>query len=426
MTALALSPSDRDDAATSVPRVHWRWPVVTALLTLLTLLMALISEGDSTYSFTGATGWFDFPDITVPARGASLLLTAIALVLTAVATSLALRHQAIPGAIVVAVGVCFVIAFLSWTVAGSSQSAIPVVRLLSGALIFAVPLIFGALSGVVCERSGIINLAIEAQLLVGAFAGVLVGSIVGTPWVGLLAAPVAGVGVAALLALFTITYRVNHIIVGIVLNVLAIGLTSFLFSTLLTGNGGQLNQALLLPNLPIPLLADVPVIGPVFFDQNILVYLVYVIVVLLQVLLFRSRWGLRTRAVGEHPAAADTVGIKVNALRWRNTLLGGALAGLGGAMFTIGLGLAFSKNMVAGNGYIALAAMILGGWSPRGAVAAAALFGFATNVGFTMQSVGSPVPTEFVLMIPYVVTILAVAGFVKAVRPPAAEGDPYP
>lgn len=142
-------------------------------------------------------------------------------------------------------------------------------------------------------------------------------------------------------------------------------------------------------------------------------YLVYVLVAVLQIRLFRSRWGLRTRAVGEHPRAADTVGIKVNQLRWRNTILGRLLSGLGGAMFTIGMGLAFSKNMVAGNGYIALAAMILGGWTPIGAVAAAALFGFATNLGFVMQTVNAPIPTDFVLMIPYLVTILAVAGFVR-------------
>ena len=195
---------------------------------------------------------------------------------------------------------------------------------------------------------------------------------------------------------------------------------------MLSGVNQKFNRAIPLPNLRIPGLSEIPVLGPVFFNQNILIYLMYVVVVVLQIWLFRSRWGLRTRAVGEHPKAADTVGIKVNRLRWKNVLIGGALAGMGGALFTVGLGLAFSKNMVAGNGYIALAAMILGRWRPTGAVAAAALFGFATNLGFIIQTLNAPIPTEFVQMIPYVATILAVAGFVKSAKPPAAEGIPYP
>ena len=180
-----------------------------------------------------------------------------------------------------------------------------------------------------------------------------------------------------------------------------------------------------LPRLPIPLLSDIPVVGPVLFDQTILVYLMYALIFGLQFMLFRSRWGLRTRAVGEHPKAADTVGIKVNVRRVWNTILGGAIAGLGGAFFTVGSGLAFGREMSAGQGYIALAAMILGKWNPWGAVMAALLFGFSKNLGNVLSSIGSGVPSELLLMLPYVITILAVAGFVGRVRPPAAEGVPY-
>ena len=246
------------------------------------------------------------------------------------------------------------------------------------------------------------------------------------PWIGMCAAPLAGVLVALLLALFGLRYRVNQIVVGVVLNVLVTGLTGFFFSTVLTDNAANLNTPTRLPVLAIPVLSQIPVVGPVLFRQTILVYLMYAAVGVLSFMLFHSRWGLRMRAVGEHPRAADTVGIKVMRTRVNNLMLGGALAGLGGAFFTVGSGLAFTKEMSAGNGFIALAAMILGAWNPVGTLYAALLFGFATAVGQTLSVVGSPIPANFILMIPYVVTILAVAGYVGKVRAPAAEGVPYP
>ena len=287
------------------------------------------------------------------------------------------------------------------------------------------PLVFGALSGIVCERSGIINIAIEGQLLLGAFAAAAVASAVGSGYAGLVAAPIAGALVGAVLAWFAVSYQVNQIIVGVVLNTLVVGLTGFLFSTVLADNREMWNTRQPLPRLPIPVLSEIPLLGPVLFNQTLLVYLMYVIVVVLNIMLFRSRWGLRTRAVGEHPKAADTVGIKVNPRRVWNTILGGAIAGLGGAFFTVGSGLAFGRDMSAGNGFIALAAMILGKWNPWGAVAAALLFGFSRNLGNMMSSIGSGIPPEVLLMLPYVITILAVAGLVGRVRPPAAEGIPY-
>ncbi|MFT0762712.1 ABC transporter permease [Scrofimicrobium sp. R131] len=405
--------------------IQWRDPVVSAIMTVLTLILTLFSKGYSNISFNKATTWFEGGVWTIPAATTGWLMVAIAAVVTVLIWVRAIGRKKVSAWLLGLVGVAFVITFLVWMVADRPTANLPLVSLLSGGLMFATPLVFGALAGVVNERSGVINIAIEGQLLLGAFAGVLVGSMFGTSWVGLIGAPLAGMGLAVLLAWFTITFRTENIVVGVVLNMLALGLTSFLFSTLLK-NSPHLNQPMRLPIIRIPVLADIPVIGPVLFNQTILVYLMYAAVIIMQFMLFNSRWGLRVRASGEKPKAADTVGIKVNSIRWHSVLLGGALAGLGGAVFTIGQDLAFSKDMAAGNGFIALAAMILGRWNPTGALAASLLFGFATSLGIVMQSVGAPIPAEYVLMTPYIVTILAVAGFVGAVRPPAEEGKPYP
>ncbi|HKH07654.1 MAG TPA: ABC transporter permease, partial [Agromyces sp.] len=283
-------------------------------------------------------------------------------------------------------------------------------------------------------RAGVVNIAIEGQLLAGAFTAAIVASIVtsstGQGWLGLLAgtigAMVAGMLVGMVLAAFAIKYFVDQVIVGVVLNVLVIGLTSFFFSQVLAPNAAQLNNtAQRFERLPIPLLSEIPIIGPVLFRQTIIVYLMYIAVVVVYIGLFHTKWGLRVRAVGEHPQAADTVGINVNRTRFWNVALAGAIAGLGGTFFTIGSGIAFNKEMTAGAGFIALAAVIFGQWDPIKATLAALLFGFASNLQNTLSVIGSPVPSEFMLMLPYVVTIFAVAGFVGRSRAPAADGKPY-
>ena len=218
---------------------------------------------------------------------------------------------------------------------------------------------------------------------------------------------------------------VDQVIVGVVLNVLVTGLTSFFFTQVLQPNAAQLNAPPRFPRIPIPFLSEIPVIGPVFFRQTIIVYLVYVAVAVVYVGMFHTRWGLRLRAVGEHPQAADTVGIKVNATRFWNVLLAGAIAGIGGTVFTIGNGIAFNKEMTAGAGFIALAAVIFGQWDPIKATLAALLFGFASSLQNTLNIIGSPVPSEFMLMLPYLVTIFVVAGVVGKSRAPAADGKPY-
>lgn len=407
-------------------KMSWRDPIVATAMAVLTVALIGITSGPARLTWAGATSWFTIPETVLPGRPTVILMAIITVAVAAWIWKLAIARKNISGWLLVGAGVAFIIAFLVSTVAGKEQSHLPMVSLLTGALAFATPLVFGSLSGVLCERSGVINIAIEGQLLFGAFMGAVVASMAGNAYFGLIGAPIAGVMVAALLALFTVNFRTDHIIVGVVLNMLVLGVTSFLFSTVLKFKSDTLNRVHSLDSIPIPILKDIPIIGPLLFNQSLLVYLMFAAVIFLQFMVFNSRWGLRMRACGEHPKAADTVGINVNRTRWLNVLLGGALAGLGGAFFTIEQGLAFSKDMAAGNGFIALAAMILGRWNPKGAFAAALLFGFATKLGQIMQATGSSVPSEILLMTPYIITILAVAGFVGAVRAPAAEGKPYP
>ncbi|WP_029088008.1 ABC transporter permease [Brevibacterium album] len=424
MTTAAATPQLTADLRAPI---DWKLPVVYAVLGVLTLfgfgLFGGAAGRHTVFSFSTGRDFFSVPDLTVSSWPTAVGAGIVLVMMAAAAAWLATRREK-PGVwFPVVYGLLFLFAFLTW--AGADTGRIPVTPLLAGALALSVPLIFGAMCGLVGERSGIINIAIEGQLLAGAFLAAVVASALRNPYAGLVAAPIAGALVAVLLTFFAIRYWVDQIIIGVVLNVLVVGLTNFLFSTVLTANPETWNARQSLPTVPIPLLADIPVIGPVFFNQTILVYLMYAAVAVIHVLLFHSRWGLRTRAIGEHPKAADTVGIRVNRSRVVNTLIAGGIAGLGGAFFTIGSGLAFGKEMSAGQGYIALAAMILGKWSPMGAVAAALLFGFARNLGNTLSTMGTPVPSDLLLMLPYIVTIFAVAGFVGRVRPPAAAGKPY-
>jgi len=314
------------------------------------------------------------------------------------------------------------VAFLAW--AGKGES-VDVEGLLITSLIEAVPLTLGALSGLLCERSGVINIAIEGQFLVSAFVGAVVGSASGNLWAGLLCGALAGGLIGVVLAVFTITYAADQIIVGVVLDAFALGLTSFFLQSLLVPNQATLNSPAVFGPIPIPFLNRIPIVGPLLFNQNIFVYLTVVILVAVQIGLFRTRWGLRVRAVGEHPRAADTVGINVSRVRYRNVILGGIVAGIGGASFTIGSTGQFAPNMTSGLGYIALAAMIFGRWRPFGALGAALLFGFTDALQFTLSVLNVPIPSSFLTMFPYLATILAVAGLVGRVIPPAADGQHY-
>jgi general nucleoside transport system permease protein len=358
----------------------------------------------------------------VPTALTSWLVWAVLVVLTLVAFWLAWSYRRQPLWLTIAFSVLGVFAFLVWA---GADGLVPVPSLLFGAVSLSVPLVFGALGGVIGERVGVVNVAIEGQLLLGAFSAALLSSITGNPFIGLVGAMIGGVLVSFVLAAFAIKYLVDQVIVGVVLNVLVTGLTGFLYGALLAPNEDQLNRPERFTRLQIPGLSEIPVIGPVLFNQTFIVYLMFVTVALVAWGLYRTRWGLRLRAVGEHPQAADTVGIKVNASRFWNVSLAGAIAGIGGAYFTLVSVPQFGKDMTAGLGFIALAAVIFGRWDPIRATLAALLFGFATNLQNLLTVLKTPIPSEFMLMLPYVVTILAVAGFAGQIRGPAAAGKPY-
>lgn len=314
--------------------------------------------------------------------------------------------------------------FLSWA-AATSTLPFPVSNQLSGTVATATPLILGALAGVLGERAGVVNVAIEGQFLNAAFAAAVVGSMTQSIWAALLAAVLTSVATAALLALFSIKYLVDQVVLGVVINLLASGLTGFIFDQLVQPDSRTLNDAPTMQAIPLGPLADIPFLGPILFNQTILVYLAVLSVGLVWFLLFKTRWGLRVRSVGEHPRAADTVGISVVAVRWQAVLVGGIFAGLGGAFFTVGSTGSFTKDMTVGNGFIALAALIMGRWHPIWAALMALFFGFVTQMASQLQTMSTPVPSQLLLMLPYIATIIAVAGLIGKSRAPAADGKPY-
>ncbi|GIF24411.1 ABC transporter permease [Paractinoplanes tereljensis] len=316
----------------------------------------------------------------------------------------------------------FVLSFLCWQVAGKFM---PLVDTLSGSVEYALPLVLGALAGVLGERSGVVNVAIEGQFLMGAFGAALVGTLATSVWAGLISAMIGGLIIAAMLAVLAIKFLVDQVVVGTVLNLFALGITGFLYERLMQPNALKYNQPPQLPRWEIPGLADIPVLGPVLFHTNVLVWIALILVFVIHFALKGTRWGLRTRAVGEHPTAADTVGVRVRGLRYLNVMVGGLIAGAGGAYFTLVSTGAFNKNMTAGAGFIALAALIFGRWTPFGALGAALFFGFAQKLAYFLSVAGSPVPNQFLNMLPYIATIVAVAGLVGRVRAPAADGVPY-
>ncbi|MGY0234634.1 ABC transporter permease [Longispora urticae] len=366
-----------------------------------------------------------FTDDTSLTFGPRAVILVLGLLTVAAGAALLAGRDWFPTATAVAL-LGFVGAFMLWAVSLAKVGhTIYAVDLVNGTLIAALPLIFGSLGGVLCERSGVVNINIEGQLLIGAFGGALVGTLTQNVWAGIVAGAVFGALMAALLAVFAIKYLVDQVVLGVILNVLAIGITGVIYERLMQPEAVTYNQPPKLDNWNIPLLSDIPFLGPALFRNNIFVYLALILVGVVTFALFRTRWGLRTRAVGEHPTAADTVGIKVRAVRYRNVILGGLVAGLGGAALTLGSGLAFNKNMTAGKGFIALAAVIFGRWSPTGALGAALLFGFADKLQTVLSSTQSPIPSDFLRMAPYIATLFAVAGLVGKVRAPAADGKPY-
>jgi ABC-type uncharacterized transport system permease subunit len=452
MTTVAPTPPTTRPEAAPVVGVRrlsraalWKTPIVFAAISLGLgiLFLGFPREGDSPFVLATESDLFQLPNLVVPAIAAGIVFVVLYALATAATVWFATRLRRTPLGLVVAFAVIALAGFLLWADAGARVGLV-IPSLLVGAVSLSTPLIFGALGGVLSERSGVVNIAIEGQLLAGAFVSAMVASSLSIPLaalfgetkrdevggfiaslVAILAAGLAGVLVSLLLAVFGIRYIVDQVIVGVVLNVLVVGVTSFLYSELLSPNENVLNSPPILHRMPIPLLSQIPVVGPALFNGTLITYIMYLAVPAVWFALYKTRWGLRVRAVGEHPKAADTVGINVNRRRLTTVLIAGLVAGAGGAFFTLGSTGGFTKEVTAGAGFIALAAVIFGRWDPIRATLAALLFGFATYLQYALSSIGSPVPAELMRMLPYVATILAVAGFVGQSKAPAADGKPY-
>jgi ABC-type uncharacterized transport system permease subunit len=404
-------------------------PVTFAVFGLVDILVfGLHAHGDATFAFSPQFAKVQVGSLALDGATVCFVLGGLTLVLAGLRLAELLGRLTLgPVWRRVIIGVvlfAFVVSLLAWSDAGQS---IPfnVVNLLSGTLNDSIPIMLGALTGVICSKSGVINIAIEGQLLLGAFCAAIATSATGSLWLGLVCGALAGSLVGALLAVFAISYVVNQVVLGVVLNTLVLGLTGYLYNAILVPYGDTLNNPNTFGPWKVPGLGDIPVIGPVFFDSSVFLYLTYLLLAVVQVGLFRTRWGLRTRAIGEHPLAADTVGIRVIAMQYRNVILAGLIAGIGGAYFTIGSVGSFGIDMTSGEGYIALAAMIFGRYTPFGAIGAALLFGFTTQLQSILSSINVPIQSNLLLLAPYVVTIIVVAGLVGQVRGPRAEGVPF-
>jgi simple sugar transport system permease protein len=392
--------------------------IVIALAIAVLFGAGSAGEGSATLQLNGPDQVADLPDLTLPSSGTSFLIAAAAAFVGGIQLTRGFgkRTYLVLGLIIGG----FVLAFLLWAAAGSSLNFF---GMLQRTLVRAVPLTLGAMSGVLCERSGVINIAIEGMMLTAAFVGAIAGSAFGL-WLGTLVAMGSGAVLGGVLAVLSIRYRVDQIIAGTVINIFALGITSYLTARVLV-QYLELNNPGTFRPFDIPLLAKIPLVGPLLFRNNIFVFLMFILVAVVHVGLYRTRWGLRVRAVGEHPKAADTVGINVLRVRYRNVILGGMMAALAGAYLTLGSVGRFDENMTAGRGFIALAAMIFGRWSPIGAFGAALVFGFAEALQSTLAILNAPIPSEILAMAPYLATILVVAGLVGRARAPAADGQPY-
>lgn len=391
-----------------------------ALSAIVFGFFALGTEGTAEFRLTSPGDRFHntVPDLNFDAGAVAYVVAVLLAILGGAQLSRA--SVGFEGAIVGAVGFLFVVAFLGWAAAGDSFS---LVGMLQATFVRAVPLALGAFTGIMCERAGVVNIAIEGMLLSGAFVSALVGS-VSNALVGVGAAVLTGGLLALVLAVLCIRYRADQIIVGVVINIFALGLTSFLTARILTEHP-EYNNAGVFGPIEIPLLHDIPLVGPVLFEQTVFVYAAVLLAFALAYLLYRTRWGLRVRAIGEHPLAADTVGVEVYRMQYVNVVLGGMIAGLGGAYFIYGSTGRFDENMTNGRGFIALAAMIFGRWHPIGALSAALLFGFADALQQKLGILSTGIPSEFLLMAPFLVTIIVVAGFAGKTKAPAAEGTAY-
>lgn len=394
---------------------------LVAALFIWVVFLRLLPEGvNTTYVMNPGSTTAALPDWVFPTATYLSIIMGICAVLGAY--QLVRGFGKLTNAILALVAGLFIFSFLSWASAGGTVNLGGLLRV---TVVRAVPLTLGALSGILCERAGVVNIAIEGMMLTSAFVSTVFSSMWGL-WAGILMGVIAGALMGLVHAVLSIKYKINQIISGTVINIFATGITSFLSSKYLQAKEFQyLNEPGIVPQLPVPLLSKIPFIGPILFEHNIYVYAMYFFVILLTVLLFYIRWGLRLRSVGEHPKAADTLGINVIRTRYMAVLLGGMMAGFAGTYFALGSSGRFDEVMTAGRGFIALASMIFGGYHPVGSMGAGLLFGFFDALSAKASILQVPIPMEFIGMAPYLVTIIVVAGVVGRVVIPAADGVPY-
>jgi len=392
--------------------------LVLAAVTMVFFVPAVAGTGSATFGLSTPDDTIQLNPLSVPTTGSLWVLAAVLAFLGATQF-----FRGFQGRSTIILGIAFaafVVVIMIWAAAGKEFSLI---SMLDATVSSSTPIALGALSGILCERAGVVNIGIEGMLLGGAFSGVVLGSLFGG-WIGLLAATITGGLLALLLAVLAVHFRVDQIIIGVVINILVLGLTSFLTAQVLVKRP-ELNDAPIFEAVKIPLLGDIPILGPMLFNQTIIVYGMFVLIAVVSFFLFRTRWGLRTRAVGENPKAADTLGVSVAKVRYLAVLYGGMVGGFAGAWFTIGTVGRFDEGMTGGRGFIGLAAMIFGAWNPIGAFFAALVFGFFDSLQQKFAVLETPIPSEFLAMAPYLVTIIVVAGLVGRARPPAADGQPY-
>jgi simple sugar transport system permease protein len=359
------------------------------------------------------------PDIVLPVQVSLYVLSLLVVFLGAWQMARGIRS---PGALFGIVAFAFVAAFLIWATKGKSLSLI---GMLTSSLVRATPIALAALCGVISERAAVVNIGIEGIMLISAQASVVSATLSGNMALGLFVGVLAGALVAAFHAFLVIRFKVDQIVSGVAINIFATGATSFISSKYLQHQGELLNNSGTFPIIQIPLLSKIPVIGPILFENNLVVYLMLLIVIVMHIVLYYTPWGLRTRAVGEHPKAADTLGINVFFVRYVNVIIGGMIAGLGGVYFTLGSVGRFDEVMTAGKGFIGLAAMIFGNWNPIGAFTSSLIFGFADSLQIKMQILSVPIPSSILAMAPYIVTMIVLTGVVGRAIPPAADGTPY-
>ncbi|MFN2121792.1 MAG: ABC transporter permease [Anaerolineales bacterium] len=396
-----------------------------ALIVLGLLMFVLFVTGTqpgqtATFGMNLGETAINIPDLKVPVQPALYLLVLVSVFLGT--WQLARGGARSAGWSIGIVSLCFVAAFLIWA---TQDKSFNLVGMLNGSVGRAIPIALAALCGVISERAAVVNIAIEGIMLIAAMTAVIAGTLSHSLMVGLIVAVLTGGLVAALHAWLVIRFNVDQIVSGVAINIFGTGITSFISSRYLESNIDLLNNSGTFPVFVVPVLSKIPILGPIFFEQSPIVYITLLLVAALHILLFYTPWGLRTRAVGEHPKAADTLGINVFMTRYVNVIIGGMIAGIGGAYFTVGSVGRFDQNMTAGKGFIGLAAMIFGKWNPIGAFLSSLLFGFADSLQVKMQILRVPIPSEFLAMAPYIVTMIVLTGIVGRAIPPAADGLPY-